>query len=403
MFWQSEAFILRFEKQIVMKIIHTADWHIGQNFYHYDRQDEHNHFFDQLVDIVVREQPDALLVSGDIYDTATPSNASVRLYTDNMVRLHQCCPAMRIVVTAGNHDSCARLESNGSIWLIANLNVIGSIGYDAESGTFDVNRNIIELPGVGYIIAIPYINERYHAIFSQLQDEVLQRNTDGLPVVVMGHLAVSGCDIQGHKFDVIGGIENMQISTFGSAYDYFALGHIHRPQTLADGHGRVRYSGSPIHVSFDEAYPHTVSIVEIEKRGAMPIIREERIHQLMHTYTVPKEALPFDEALAELSHFKPNEPGYVRLNIKVKDYAPTNAERRIGEVLQDKSELKLCYIHTEREKQIGKAEKPQWNLEQIKEINPMEIAMAVYRERFGHDMDSEKQEMMKSIIEEVTR
>ena len=72
-----------------MKFIHTADWHIGQDFYHYDRKDEHQHFFDQLADLVEREQPDALLVSGDIYHTSTPSNASVKLYTENMVRLHQ--------------------------------------------------------------------------------------------------------------------------------------------------------------------------------------------------------------------------------------------------------------------------------------------------------------------------
>lgn len=381
-----------------MKLIHTADWHIGQDFYHYDRREEHLHFFRQLAELVKREQPDALLVSGDIYHTATPSNASVRLYTENMVRLHQCCPAMRIVVTAGNHDSCARLESTGDLWKMANLDVVGGIDYDAENDLYDPDRNIIEMPGKGFVVAIPYINERHHAVFARLQEVVAQRNKGGLPVVVMGHLAVSGCDLSGHDPRLIGGMESLTVNDLGCGYDYFALGHIHRPQTLADSRGKARYSGSPLHVSFDENYPHSVSIVELEKHGAEPVVREERIRQLMHTYTVPKEALPFEEALNELFHFQSDESGYVRLNIKVKDYAPTNAETRIREALAGKPELKFCYIRTEYEKRASAIEKSHFGIEQIKEINPLDIALAAYRERFGHEMDAEKREMLNSII-----
>ena len=388
-------------KNVDMKFIHTADWHIGQDFYHYDRKDEHQHFFRQLAELVAREQPDALLVSGDIYHTSMPSNASVRLYTENMVRLHQSCPTMRIVVTAGNHDSPSRLESTGELWKMANVDVVGSIAYDAENDLYDPERNIIEIPSKGFIVAIPYINERHHAIFAQLQNVVAQRNADGLPVVVMGHLAVSGCDLSGHDPRLVGGMENLSVNKLGDDYDYFALGHIHRPQTLADSHGRVRYSGSPLHVSFDENYPHTVSIVELEKHGATPIVREERIRQLMHTFTVPKETLPFEEALDELLHFQPDGSGYVRLNIKVKDYAPTNAETRIREALAGKPEMKFCYIRTEYERQPSATEKAHFDIGQIKEINPLDIALTAYRERFGQEMDPEKQEMLRKIINET--
>jgi len=384
-----------------MKIIHTADWHIGQDFYHYDRRDEHRHFFSQLAEIVAREQPDALLVSGDVYHTSTPSNASVRLYTESMVRLHRCCPLMRIIVTAGNHDSCARLESTGDLWKMANLDVIGSVEYDAETDLFNPDHNIIELPEKGFVVAIPYINERYNAIFAQLQNVVAQRNINGLPVVVMGHLAVSGCDFTGHDHRFIGGMESLSVNELGQGYDYMALGHIHCPQTLEHTQGRVRYSGSPIHISFDENYPHSVSIVEVESHGSEPMIREERIAQLMHTYTVPQTPLPFEQALKELLRFQPESPGYVRLNIKLKDYAPTNAESRIREALAGKPELKFCYIKTEYEKRPSATEKVQFNIEQIKEINPLDIALSAYRERFGQEMDPEKQKMLRKIINET--
>lgn len=381
-----------------MKIIHTADWHIGQDFYHYDRREEHQHFFRQLSEIVAREQPDALLVSGDVYHTSTPSNASVRLYTENMVRLHQCCPTMRIVVTAGNHDSPARLESTGDLWKMANVDVVGSIDYDAENDHYDPDHNIIEISGKGFVVAIPYINRRYNAVFPRMFENVAERNARGLPVVVMGHLAVSGCDLTGHDPRIVGGMESLILSDLGDGYDYLAFGHIHRPQTLDE---RVRYSGSPLHVSFDENYPHTVSIVELEKHGSEPIIREERICQLMHTYTVPKEALPFEEALNELLHFQPEGSGYVRLNIKVKDYAPTNAETHIREALAGKPELKFCYIRTEYEKRASATEKSHFGIAQIKEINPLDIALAAYRERFGHEMDAEKREMLRKIVNEA--
>jgi exonuclease SbcD len=217
----------------------------------------------------------------------------------------------------------------------------------------------------------------------------------------MGHLAVSGCDLSGHDPRLVGGMENLSVNKLGDDYDYFALGHNHRPQTLADSHGRVRYSGSPLHVSFDENYPHTVSIVELEKHGATPIVREEHIRQLMHTFTVPKEALPFEEALNELLHFQPDGSGYVRLNIKVKDYAPTNAETRIREALAGKPELKFCYIRTEYERQPSATEKAHFDIGQIKEINPLDIALTAYRERFGQEMDPEKQEMLRTIINET--
>ena len=103
----------------------------------------------------------------------------------------------------------------------------------------------------------------------------------------------------------------------------------------------------------------------------------------------------------ELLHFQPEGSGYVRLNIKVKDYAPTNAETHIREALAGKPELKFCYIRTEYEKRASATEKSHFGIAQIKEINPLDIALAAYRERFGHEMDAEKREMLRKIVNEA--
>ena len=94
----------------MFKFIHTSDWHLGQSFYGYDRSEEQQDFLEQLADIVRQHQPDALLVSGDIFHTATPSNAAVKMYVDAMLNIHDACESTTIVVIAGNHDSASRLD-----------------------------------------------------------------------------------------------------------------------------------------------------------------------------------------------------------------------------------------------------------------------------------------------------
>ena len=98
-----------------MKILHTSDWHLGHTLYNYDRTAEQQSFLRQLTRIVTEEQPDAMVVSGDIYHYSSPAAATQKMYTDAMLNIHQACPEMTIVVTAGNHDSSSKLEIDSSL------------------------------------------------------------------------------------------------------------------------------------------------------------------------------------------------------------------------------------------------------------------------------------------------
>ena len=376
-----------------MKIIHTSDWHLGQDFYHYDRAEEHEFFFDQLCELVEKEQPDALLVSGDIYHTATPSNASMKLYTRNMVRIHECCPTMAIIVTAGNHDSCSRLESTDEVWRLANVTVIGGVERDGED--YDLERHIIEIKDKGFVIAVPFINNKFNDVFLKLQNVVNERNVNNLPVVMMAHMAVCGCDFQGHDVSrLIGGSEMVDLKTLGDGYDYLALGHIHRPQTLENA--KARYSGSAIHVSFDEAFPHTVSIVKIASHGVKPDVKEHGINQKMHLYSIPSESKPFDEVIQYLKDKAPKGPGYVRL--MVKGGMPGNNLVQIQSVMNDLPHLKFCYVKLEREQSVAQGERRRIDVDKMKEINPLELAKIYYQSRFGNEMSQEKEKMLTEAI-----
>lgn len=389
-----------------MKIIHTADWHIGQDFYHYDRKEEHRFFFVQLEEIVKKEQPDLLLVCGDVYHTATPSNASVRLYTEGMMQMHQACPEMQIVVTAGNHDSSSRLVATAELWKLAKVFVTGGLEWDSETGNPFLERHILEIPHKAFVIAVPYINERYYSIFGELQQLVAERNHNNLPVIMTGHLAIGGSDITGHDPSIIGGMETASLSDFGSQYDYWALGHIHCPQTLNASGGRVRYSGSPLHVSFDENYRHSVTMVTIEKHGDLPVASEIPVKQLVHTKTIPFQALPLDDVLMLLKNDEIKkdilEPAYLRIRVLVKDYLTQQASDLILEEIKRHKFFRFCLIQSEMETSPEGEQPILFDTRQIQDTNPVEVAKACYQYKFGSELEESKVRMLEEIFASVS-
>ncbi len=333
-----------------MKIIHTADLHLGQIIYqNYDRSDEHHWFFRQLEQWCREEQPDALLVSGDVFDIQQPSATVKKAFTDYFVRLHQTCPQMAIVITAGNHDSASRIQAEQAIWQLANVHIIGvPPAYNClESPDVWQHQYIIRLKS-GYIVALPYMTNERRQVIQSILDKVSDDNTIGLPVVMMAHQAVTGVDVSGHDFE-IGKLKTQDAGSFGRGFDYLALGHIHKPQTL--GHQDdcmsasveyrspvVRYSGSALHVSCDENYPHTVSLVEIECHNGKVGIRQLRIDELRHFYTLPSDGTSFnsaDEAVESLKQFvNEGERGYIRFRFDHTANLPSNFSQMVYDALQ---------------------------------------------------------------------
>lgn len=317
-----------------MKIIHTADLHIGQIIYqHYDRADEHLHFFSQLERMVAEEQPDALIVAGDIFDVPQASASSWRMFTEAFVRIRKENPRTAIIIVAGNHDSASRLHSHRDVWGLSDTVIVGTpppLSLNNQEGWEE--QYVVRLQS-GYIIALPYMNSEKTDAALLLQEYVAKENVGGLPVVMTGHLPVNGCDPTGHDRE-IGMLRAVNLEKFGDGYDYLALGHIHRPQTLTHPGARseeplatpvARYSGSALHVSCDEAYPHTVSVVEIDRHKGSVTIRERRIDQLRHFYNLPLKSSRKDEEPAfsseeetvkELERFIASaESCYIRLKV----------------------------------------------------------------------------------------
>ncbi len=338
-----------------MKIVHTADLHLGQIIYqNYDRADEHAHFFRQLEQWCAAERPDALVVAGDVFDVAQPSTAARGAYIEAFVRLHECCPEMMIVIIAGNHDSASRLQVEELLWRQLNVVVVG-VAPPLSVGEADCGRYIVRLPA-GYIVAVPYSPGNRREAVQAVLDVVAAENTGGLPVVAVAHAAVDGVDVTGHNIDV-GNLRTLPAEAFGCGYDYLALGHIHRPQTLgrpASDEGVpetvydtpvARYAGSALHVSCDEAYPHTVSVVDIDRHGGCVSVRRLRIDELRHFHTLPREGAfrSGEAALAAVAEAVAGGlEGYFRLRMDYGSETPPDFEQKIYRLLADRGD-RLCF------------------------------------------------------------
>ncbi|NVO24306.1 exonuclease SbcCD subunit D [Donghicola mangrovi] len=272
-----------------MKILHTADWHLGQTLNGWSREAEHALWFEHLRDVLVEEKVDAMIVAGDIYDGINPSGDTQRLLYQSLRSIKSACPALRIVMTSGNHDPVARLEAPAAILEELDVHVIATVR--RKNGKVDGAAHMIPLlDSTGqvraYACAIPFLRSadlpglsfdethdgspiveaarRFHADLAAQAVKI----ASGLPIIAVGHLHCHGAtESDGvERRILIGGEHAIPEDVFPQAFDYVALGHLHRPQNL--DHGRIRYSGSPFPLSASEAgYEHGVTILEVMPEG----------------------------------------------------------------------------------------------------------------------------------------
>ena len=397
-----------------MKFIHTSDWHLGHVLYNLDRNAEHEAFLRQLCELVSSEKPDTVLVSGDIFDSAQPSIPAQRLYNRMMIEIARKNPDTTIVVTAGNHDGASRQELFSVLWDEAfNVKFVGKIGYK-EDGTVDLDKFIIEIPGKGFIVAVPYIyGENYpesthedrvpiQDFHQRLLDRVAERNGEGLPVIMMDHLAVSNCDTAGHdtaKARLV--FEYLEL--LGQGWDYLALGHIHKPQTLKGT--AARYCGSPIPVSFDEDYEHSVSIVSIEKHGDKPEITTVPVKNVMPIWNLPKKAGTLDDVKAAIAAIPAGEKGYARVNIKTKDILPMEQKIEIEALMKEHEGIRLCNINVVREGGSAPRELKNYTPDELKQsVDAVMIAKEYYSASHdGAELPEDLVKILESIVREVEK
>lgn len=303
-----------------MRVVHTSDWHLGHCLRGEVARDyEHAAFLTWLVDTCVREAADALVITGDVFDSATPPASAERMWFELLASARRARPAMTIVAIAGNHDSPARLGAASAVLRELGVHVIGGLPRGLDGGV-DVERVLIPIAGgAGLIAAVPFLRpvdldpaaaDPVAAIYDEVIAAARARRRPGQALIVTGHLYVTGADVAylSERRVAIGGQEAVSPALFPDDLSYVALGHIHRPQRV--GRDGVRYAGAPIPLSLDEAdYPNQVVCVELAGE-ALVEARAVRVPRAIDIVRVPRRgAAPLADVLAQLAELPRGHAG----------------------------------------------------------------------------------------------
>ncbi len=280
-----------------MKILHTSDWHLGRSLYGRKRYEEFSKFLDWLYETIVSESVDALLIAGDVFDTCTPSNRAQELYYGFLCKV-AASTCRNIIIIAGNHDSPTFLNAPKEVLRTLNVYVVGAKTdnpKDEVIALHDAQQNLQAL-----VCAVPYLRDKdirtvepgesfsdknkkledglkkhYAEVVAIAEQSRAERNQETrVPIIAMGHLFTAGgktLDGDGVRELYVGSLAQVKASLFPPSIDYFALGHLHVPQSV-DSSEHIRYCGSPIPMGFGEAKQQkTVVIVEFNPQKITPV------------------------------------------------------------------------------------------------------------------------------------
>ncbi len=251
-----------------MKILHTSDWHLGHRLHEHSQQQEQEMFLNWMIETINTQQIDILIISGDIFDVSVPSTQSQKLYYNFLIDLRNT-NCKHIVITAGNHDAPGNIDAPRELLQALSINVVGRANEDVSKDVFKYKvgeESII-------IAAVPYLRDQdiRRAVAGENFDEINERyrralmnhyqnaaeycdsiNTDNSVKLAMGHLfAIGGSTSDSEQSIYVGSLGDIAANDFPKTFDYIALGHLHRAQIVAKN-PRIRYSGSPIALSFSE-------------------------------------------------------------------------------------------------------------------------------------------------------
>ena len=410
----------------MIRILHTADWHLGQTFFGYDRAEEHKAFLDWLAEEIRQNEIDALVIAGDVFDVSNPSAASQRIYYEFIYRVTAENPKLQIVIVAGNHDSAARLEAPLPLLQAMRTEVRGVVR-KLEGGEIDYDHLTIELKnreGEAEVLcmAVPFLRqgdyptvptegnpyaEGVRELYTQLLQRLWKRRKENQSILAIGHLQAIGSEVAEKDYSertVIGGLECVSPDAFSEQIAYTALGHIHKAQRVS-GRENVRYAGSPIPMSFAEKhYHHGVVEVTFDGGCAVDIMRVE-CPRLIPLMSVPNGEPASPEIVLEILKELPVTEGaapYLEVKVLLDEPEPM-LRQEVEEALADKN-YRLARIVSTYRNETGNAEKENENWKRgLQEMSPLQIAQSTFEKIYQVEMPEELTDLFQEAYLAATR
>ncbi|MEG0007518.1 MAG: exonuclease SbcCD subunit D C-terminal domain-containing protein [Aeromonas sp.] len=403
-----------------MKILHTADWHLGHQLHGHERRFEHDAFLDWLADTIRERQIDALLVAGDLFDTANPPASAWQQLYRFLARLRAELPCLNMVLIGGNHDSPSKLDAPHELLRAFDLHLVGSISRD-EEGRLETERLLVPLQDkegrvAAWCAAVPFLRssdlrveqlaegqDRLIEGVRQVYDTVISagraRCEPDQALIAMGHAYLAAGQLSElSERRVLGGNQHALPADIFAQADYTALGHLHLAQSPASA---VHYSGSPLPLSLAEAnYNHQVLEVTFEG-GKLTALERIPVPRAVQMIRLPESSL--DEALAAIAALDlPELPVEAQPFLEVRLLLPKPEARireRILAALAGKP-VRLARIST-RYQGSGQGLADGANRRRLDEISPTEVFKLCYQRQFEGEPAAELVASFEEILVQV--
>lgn len=399
-----------------MRILHTADWHLGKNLEGHSRLEEQEAFCNDFVRMVEENKIDMVIIAGDVYDTSNPPAKAEKLFYDTLKKLSKHGERLTLVI-AGNHDNPERLIAAGPLAMEHGIIMVGTPKTVVPVGAYGVNKVVDS--GEGYvevevngekavILAVPYPSEkrlnevlygemdeeedrlksysdRIHSLFEHLSRQYREDTIN----LVVSHLFAMGSEESGSERSIqLGGSYIVNGSCFPKEAQYIALGHVHKPQIVPGTQHRARYAGSPIHYNKKEiSFDKKCFMVEVKAGEAAEIT--ELILPVYKPIEVWK-CNGVEEALALCEENKDREC-WVYLEVTTDSYIREDEIKSMKDTKKDILEImpKLSTVEWEEKEEVS-----------ISELRFDEIFKSFYKKERGVDADEELVELLLSIVNE---
>ncbi|WP_122035032.1 exonuclease subunit SbcD [Aliivibrio sp. EL58] len=402
-----------------MRILHTSDWHLGQNFFTKSRRNEHQKFISWLLEQVQENAINAVIIAGDVFDTGAPPSYAREMYNQFVVEMNKV--NCELIVLGGNHDSVSTLNESKQLLAHLNARVIANTNDD-------LSTQLLTLPNsdgsVGAILcAVPFIRPRdvvtsvagstgvekqqalgeaikqhYHQLYQKALELRAELDLD-VPIIATGHLTALGVKQSDSVRDIyIGTLDGFAADGFPPA-DYIALGHIHRPQLVAKS-DHIRYSGSPIPLSFDELKSQKqVVMVEFDK-ASVTQISQINVPMFQQMKALKGDLETIEQELAQFKECE--ETTWLCIEVEVQDYL-SDLQQRIQALTQD---LNVEVLQLRRARNRSEQTLAQEKTETLAELTPFDVFIKrIEQETFETEKEQQRAERMttkfKQILSEV--
>lgn len=377
-----------------MKFFHLSDLHIGKQLHHHNLSDDQREMLEQILQQVRVESPQAVLISGDIYDSAVPSAEAVSLFDDFLTKLNHITPQPAILIIAGNHDNGRRLAYAGRILADSNIYVAGmppmkpdeymqKVTLEDEYGPVDFYLLPFAKPSHVRGMGIDQVASYEEAVSFLIRRENI--DTSRRNVILSHQFYVQGNrkpEQSDSEMRLVGGLEQVDVSLLAQ-FDYAALGHIHKPQSIGGAH--IRYCGTMFPYSVSEAEDaKSITVVILEKKGTKPTIETIPLSPTHRVRRITGTLLELLEAAGgEI------QEDYVSITL-TDDIDPYYPRERLMELYPGMLELQMDNARTRKVMDLLE--------EDVEVLDPGEAFSCFFEEMNGRKMTKAEADKMQEII-----